>query len=259
MSDEGQVRCEQEGGVATLTFDRPHARNAMTWKMYEEFHDHLGAVDADPEVRVVVLRGAGEDAFVAGTDIRQFQAFESGRDGVAYNERVEKSFSRLETMRAPTICVGTGYVVGGGLAIAATCDLRICSDDARFGIPVARTLGNLPAMTNITRLAALIGPARTKEMLFTSRLWEADEALAAGLVTEIHPRASLDDRVAELCDVLVRRAPMTIWGVKEALRRMVQSWTPPGEDLIETVYGSHDFREGMAAFLEKRKPEFENR
>ena len=258
MSDDGQVRLEQDGGVATLTFDRPHARNAMTWKMYGEMYDLLDQVDNDPEVRVVVLRGAGEDAFVAGTDIRQFQEFETGRDGVDYNARVEKPFSRLEEVRAPTIAVGTGYVVGGGLAIAATCDLRICADDAKFGIPVARTLGNLPAMPNITRLAALIGPAHAKEMLFTARLWDAQEALAKGLVTEIHPRAELDARVEELCDVLVRRAPLTMWGIKEATRRMVHGWIPEGEDLIETVYGSDDFREGMSAFLEKRKPEFKN-
>jgi enoyl-CoA hydratase/carnithine racemase len=259
MSDDGQVRLEQQGAVATLTFDRPHARNAMTWKMYEEMYDHLDQVDHDPEVRVVVLRGAGDDAFVAGTDIRQFQEFETGRDGVAYNVRVEKPFDRLEHVKAPTIAVGTGYVVGGGLAIALTCDLRICADDAKFGIPVARTLGNLPSMNNITRLAALVGPGHAKEMLFTSRLWDADEALAKGLVTEVHPADQLDDRVAELCDVLSRRAPLTMWGVKEATRRIVSSWVPDGEDLIEQVYGSDDFREGMSAFLEKRKPDFKNR
>lgn len=259
MSDDGQVRLEQDDGVATLTFDRQHARNAMTWKMFTEMYDLLDQVDADPDVRVVVLRGAGEDAFVAGTDIRQFQEFETGRDGVAYNERVEKPLSRLEAVRAPTIAVGTGYVVGGGLAIASTCDLRICADDAQFGIPVARTLGNLPSMANLTRLAALIGPAHAKEMLFTARIWDAQEALAKGLVTEIHPRADLDARVSELCEVLSRRAPLTLWGVKETMRRMLQASIPEGEDLIEQVYGSEDFREGMAAFIEKRKPEFKNR
>jgi enoyl-CoA hydratase/carnithine racemase len=259
MADEGQVRLDQDGAVATLTFDRPHARNAMTWKMYQEMEDLLRQVDQDPDVRVVVLRGAGGEAFVAGTDIRQFQEFETGRDGVTYNERVERPFAQLESVRAPTIAVGTGYVVGGGLAIASACDLRIVADDAKFGIPVARTLGNLPAMPNITRLAALVGPGHAKEMLFTARLWDAEEALAKGLVTEVHPVDQLDDRVAELCEVLVRRAPLTMWGVKEAVRRMVHGWVPPGEDLIETVYGSDDFREGMAAFLEKRKPEFRNR
>ena len=259
MSDDGQVRLEKGDSVATLTFDRPHARNAMTWKMYTEMYDLLDQVDEDPDIRVVVLRGAGEDAFVAGTDIRQFQEFETGRDGVEYNERVEKPFSRLEAVRAPTIAVGTGYVVGGGLAIASTCDLRICADDAKFGIPVARTLGNLPSMANLTRLAALIGPAHAKEMLFTARIWDAQEALAKGLVTEIHPRADLDARVSELCEVLVRRAPQTMWGVKETMRRMLQASIPQGEDLIEQVYGSEDFKEGMAAFIEKRKPEFKNR
>lgn len=259
MSSEGVVHVERDGGIVTITFDRPEARNAMTWTMYEALSDACARIDEDDSVRVVVLRGAGEEAFVAGTDIAQFQSFETGEDGVRYNQRVDPIFDRLESLRPPTIAVGRGAVVGGGLAIAASCDLRLVSDDARLGIPVARTLGNLPSMSNISRVVALVGPAKTKELLFTARLLSADEALAAGLVTEVHPGDVLDTRVAELCEVLQRRAPLTIAGVKEAVRRIVAATTPDGEDIIREVYGSEDFREGMSAFLEKRRPEFKNR
>ncbi|MPZ86556.1 MAG: enoyl-CoA hydratase [Nitriliruptorales bacterium] len=258
MPDEGRVHLARDGYVATVTFDRQHARNALTWAMYDQFHDHLEKVDNDADVRVVVLRGAGEDAFVAGTDIRQFQAFGGGEDGIAYNRRMDRVLARLEAVSAPTIAVGVGYVVGGGLAIASTCDLRICSEGSRFGIPVARTLGNLPTMSNLTRLAVLVGPARLKEMLLTARLWNADEALAAGLVHEVHPREALDARVEELCEILGHRAPITIRTVKEAMRRIVDGLVPDGDDLTREVYGSADFREGMTAFVEKREPQWRN-
>lgn len=258
-ADQGAVRLCIDGAVANVTFDRPAARNAMTWKMYEEFNAAMGTIAADPDVRVCVLRGAGGKAFVAGTDISQFTEFRSGKDGTSYNERVDRSFSLLDGLKVPTVAVVTGVAAGGGLAFAAACDLRIVSDDSRFGIPVSRTLANLPAMPNITRLVTLVGPAHAKEMLFTARLWDADEALAKGLVTEVHPREQVEERVSELCELLASRAPLTMWGVKETIRRIFEATVPPGADLIETVYGSDDFREGMQAFLEKRPPVFRNR
>ena len=252
--NDGTVRYGADGPIATVTFDRPRARNAMTWTMYEEFLDVLENIGNDPDLRVLLLRGAGDQAFVAGTDITQFQDFTTGQEGVDYNARIDRVFVQLEGLRIPTIAVTRGAVVGGGLAIAASCDLRISADDARFGVPVARTLGNLPSMATLTRLVALVGPARTKEMLFTARLWQAEEALTAGLITEAHAPEHLDARVAEICDVLIRRAPLTMAGVKEAVRRIVDGWTPTGEDLIREVYGSEDFREGRTAFVDKRSP-----
>lgn len=259
MSDRGVVRLQQVGPIATLTFDRPAALNAMTWDMYEELYGILARLEDDHEVRVVILRGAGDRAFVAGTDIGQFQGFTTGDDGVAYNARIDRVMGRLEALGAPTIAVLRGAVVGGGLAIAGACDLRLAASDARFGVPVSRTLGNLPTMHTLTRLVALIGPSKTKEMLFTARLWEADEALSAGLITECHAPESLDERVEELAQILLRRAPKTLRGVKEAVRRIVEGWTPEGEDLIREVYGSEDFREGVAAFLDKRPPRWRDR
>lgn len=259
MAEDGTVGVERDGAIVTLTFDRPQARNAMTWGMYAALEAACAEIQQDPDVRAVVLRGAGEDAFVAGTDIRQFTDFETGQDGVDYNARVDPVFDRLERLSVPTIAVGRGAVVGGGLAIAASCDLRVVTPDARLGVPVARTLGNLPSMANISRIVALIGPARTKELLFTARLFDAEEALAIGLVNEVVPADQLDGRVAELCEVFTRRAPRTMAGAKEAVRRIVAATTPTGEDIIRDVYASRDFREGRTAFLEKRRPSFENR
>ncbi len=257
--DDGTVTFERDGMVAHVTFNRPHARNAMTWKMYDELFEHLQTINGDDDIRVAVFRGAGGEAFVAGTDIRQFLEFETGDDGLAYNAKVEPMFMGIERVNVPTIAVVDGFAVGGGLFMAAMCDLRIVTDDSRFGVPVARTLGNMPAMNSLSRLVALIGPARTKEMIFTARLWDAQEALAAGLVTEVHPRDDLDARVDELVGVISRRAPLTMSGVKEAVRRIVDATTPTGEDLIRRVYGSQDFKEGRAAFVEKRTAEWQNR
>ena len=141
-----------------------------------------------------MLRGAGEKAFVAGTDIKQFLEFKSGEDGISYEERMERVVGRLERVRKPTVAVVDGYAIGGGLSIAAVCDLRLCTPDAKFGIPIARTLGNCLSIENYARLMALIGPARTKELILTARTFSAEEALAAGLATKIVPVSELDER-----------------------------------------------------------------
>lgn len=259
MSDDGQVHFTVEGPVARIVVDRPHARNAMTWQMYEVMRQAFITITESPEIRVAVLSGAGDEAFISGTDISQFQAFETGKDGLEYNRTNGQTTKLLEAVPCPVIAVLRGAVTGGGLAIAACCDLRIAADNARFGVPVARTLGNLPAMPTIAQIVALVGPAKTKEMIFTARLWSAKEALDNGLVTEVHPQQDVNARVEELVELLQRRAPLTMAGVKEAVRRMVDATVPPGDDLIERVYGSEDFREGMAAFLQKRQPQWKNR
>src|SRR5918992_56212 len=181
--------------MAFVTFNRPDARNAMTWDMYEALYECCDKVDGDDSVRVVVLRGAGGKAFVAGTDIKQFREFKSGEDGITYERRIERIVGRLETLTKPTVAVIDGYAVGGGLSIAAVCDLRVCSTEAKFGLPIARTLGNCLSMDNYARLVSLIGPARAKEIVYTARFFSAEEALAAGLATEVIPSAGLDDRV----------------------------------------------------------------
>jgi enoyl-CoA hydratase/carnithine racemase len=250
---------EIQGTTAVITFNRPEARNAMTWNMYEGLYQSCEKVDVDERVRVVVLRGAGGKAFVAGTDIRQFLEFESGEDGLAYEKKIERVIGRLEQVRKPMVAVIDGYAVGGGLAIAAACDLRICSHNAKFGMPIARTLGNCLSMANYARLVALIGPARTKQLIYTARTFSADEALAVGLVMEVVPPSELDAKVSELCEQISSHAPITLRVTKEAVRRIQSASLPSGEDLVRECYASRDFHEGVAAFVEKRQPVWEGR
>jgi enoyl-CoA hydratase/carnithine racemase len=246
---------EQSGPVAWLTFNRPQARNAMTFQMYDGLARVCDAVEADPAIRVLVLRGAGDKAFVAGTDISQFQAFTDPQHALDYEARMDKVIGRLETLARPTIAVVRGYAVGGGASIAFACDLRLCTPDARFGVPIARTLGNCLSMNTVARLVDLMGPARTKELIFTARMVEAPEALTAGLVNEIIAPDALDERVRAVAEQVAGHAPLTLQATKEAVRRVMAARRPPHtDDLILKVYMSDDFREGVRAFLDKRKP-----
>ena len=254
MTDTDQLLYESRDSTVFLTFNRPEARNAMTWSMYEALYECCEQIDVDDSVRVVVLRGAGGQAFVAGTDIKQFREFESGEDGISYERRIERIIGRLEAVTKPTVAVIDGYAVGGGLIIAAVCDLRVCSPEAKFGLPIARTLGNCLSMENYARLVALIGPARAKEIVYTARFFSAEEAFAAGLATEVIPSADLDERVGELCERLAHHAPITMRVTKEAIRRLRAAGLPSGEDLVLDTYGSEDFREGVEAFVAKREP-----
>ena len=158
---------ETDGPIAILTFNRPEARNAMTWEMYQSLVDTCDRVDADASVRVLILRGAGGQAFVAGTDIAQFQSFRDRGDGIKYEERLDHVLDRLERVSKPTIAQVQGVAAGGGCAIALTCDLRVATPESTFGIPIARTLGNCLSAATYSRLVDHLGPARVKDLLFT--------------------------------------------------------------------------------------------
>jgi enoyl-CoA hydratase/carnithine racemase len=238
---------ETRGPAAWVTFDRPEAHNAMTFAMYEELFECCERADASEEVRVLVLRGAGSKAFVAGTDIRQFLEFSTGDDGVEYEARIDRIVGRLERVRVPTIALVDGFAMGSGLALSAACDLRICTPAAKFGLPIARTVGNCLSMENYARLAALLGEARVKDIVLTARTVEAPEALAIGLATDLVEDA--EARVDELCELLAGHAATTIWATKEALRRLRP--VPEGSDIVREVYGSEEFRARVRAFLER--------
>lgn len=246
------------GSSAVLTFTRPEARNALTWDMYDALDRACVAVNEDDRIRVLIIRGSG-GAFAAGTDIAQFASFSSGADGVAYERRLDALAERLESVQVPTIAAVDGPAVGGGCLIAAVCDLRICSDRARFGVPVARTLGNCLSLANTARLADLIGPGRLRDLLLTGRLVDAAEALAIGLGTRVVSADQLDATVSALADELSTRATSTVRATKELMLRLRTFRTPPpgsADEVIERCYGSADFREGVAAFKEGRKPRF---
>jgi enoyl-CoA hydratase/carnithine racemase len=250
-----QVLVERNGPIVTLTFNRPEARNAMTWGMYQRLYEVCEEVDADDGIRVLVLKGAGGKAFVAGTDISQFNKFESGEDGLRYEREGDQRSGRVALVTKPVIAQIQGFAVGGGFGIAAGADLRVATPDARFGAPIARTLGNCLSMKAYARYMDLIGPSRLKELIFTARLLSADEALAAGFVHEIVPPERIESRVRELAESVASHAPITLWVTKEAIRRIQESRPlPDGDDLIAKTYGSADFREGVRAFLEKRPP-----
>jgi enoyl-CoA hydratase len=253
-----EILYEKREGVAFVTFNRPQARNALTFAMYERLAEICAEINEDGSIRAMVLAGAGGEAFAAGTDISQFRAFDSPEDALSYESRIDRVLSVLETCRAPTIAAVAGACTGGGAGIAVCCDLRIAAGNARFGMPIARTLGNCLSISTYSRVAALIGPARAKEMIFTARFVEAPEAHRIGLVSEVVvDAASLMSRAEELARLVAGHAPLTLLACKEASRRL-RPTIPPGDDeeLILMCYLSRDFREGVDAFLNKRPPKF---
>jgi enoyl-CoA hydratase len=245
---------EVNEGIASVTINRPDARNAFTFEMYEHLAKVCEAVDSNGTVRALILSGAGEKAFSAGTDISVFKNFKTAEDALGYESFMDRVLGALERCKVPTIAAISGACTGGGGAIAACCDLRLGTEDARFGFPIARTLGNCLSVSNLARLTNLVGPARVKDMILTARLIEAPEAQQIGLLTEVvKDRASLMGRAFEIARQIAGFAPLTLRATKEGLRRL-QPRDIEDRDLILMCYMSNDFREGMTAFLEKRPP-----
>ena len=260
VTEAGQdLLYEVRDGIAHVTFNRPQARNALTFAMYERLAEVCAIANGDRSIRAMLLTGAGEKAFAAGTDISQFRAFDKPQDALDYEARIDRVLGALERCRVPTIAAIQGACTGGGAGIAVCCDLRIAAGNARFGFPVARTLGNCLSTGNYARLSVLLGPARVKDMIFRARLVEAPEALAIGLVTEVVAEpAALMPRALELAKLVASHAPLTLQATKEALLRLRPTMPAgSGEDLILMCYMSQDFREGMDAFLNKRAPRWQ--
>ena len=251
---EGRVRYHKDGGVGRIVFDNPDARNALNAAMWRELGEHCAAIANDPEVRAVTLRGAGGKAFISGNDIKDFLGFKSGDDGIAYENEVGAFVEAVERLPQPTIAVVEGWAVGGGLAIAFACDFRVATPGARFGSPIARTIGNCLSAKGYARLLAHVGPALTKRMLLLGEILSVEELAHLGLVHQIVDADEIDAAVDALAARLKENAPLTIRATKEAIRRINFSDLPDIDDLIRQVYGSRDFHEGVRNFIGKVKP-----
>lgn len=229
--------------------------------MYEALFNACEAVDANPAIHVFVVAGAG-GSFAAGTDISQFTNLRTDEDALAYERRLDRVIDRLEAVQCATLAQVEGVAAGGGCAIALACDLRVCTPDARFGVPVARTLGNCLSAANYARLLHLIGPARLKTMLFTGQFMDAEECRTAGLVMRIAQPDVLSSVTADVAMAIASNAPLTIRATKEAVRRIHALARPPQgliDDLVIGCYTSDDFRHAVDAFLHKSKPVFQGR
>ena len=239
--------------VLTVTFNRPDQRNAMTWGMYRALEQACDRADSDGDIRVMVLRGAGGRAFVAGTDISQFAGFSTGQDGVDYERRVTEVLDRLQAVTIPTVASIDGYCVGGGLAIACAVDLRVATPRAKFGAPIARTLGNCLSVATLDLLVQHLGRSRTIALLLTAELMSAEEARSAGFLVALAD--DLEEATEAITDRILAHAPLSMWASKEGLRRLHRQG-PDADmtDIVSRVYGSADFHNAVKAFTAKRAP-----
>jgi len=242
-----------DGQIARITFNNPAARNAMTWPMYEELQNICDSLANNPEIRVAVFRGAGDKAFVSGSDIEQFVALKKDQ---AYEIAVDRIFQSLQELPMPTIAHIEGLAVGSGLLIATACDFRISTTEARFGVPVARTLGNCLSPSNLAWISAHLGIPMVKKMLLTSELIKAPALLASGYLYATCEAQDIGKTVDALAHQLASLAPITQKASKLVLARILQNNLPDCTDLMRETYNSQDFKEGVNAFLEGRSPKW---
>lgn len=251
-----QVTCGVKGNIAYITFDHVAARNAMTVGMYQSLQKVCEDLAQNSDVRVAILRGAGGKAFVSGSDIAQFAQFQDGEDGIVYEQGIDAYLQPLATLPMPTIAVIDGVAAGGGLAIATCCDFRISTPNAKFGVPIAKTLGNCLSPGNIAWLIALLGVNTVKRMLLLAEMIPASELLTQGYLLATHEAEHLGREADRLAHQLASLAPITQKASKLALARMIKNQLPDCQDLIRETYGSADFKNGVTSFLKGEKPQW---
>lgn len=260
MSENGkagnvaQVLLETCGNIAHVTFDHVAARNAMTVNMYQSLKSICEDIAKNPAVRVAIFRGAGGKSFVSGSDISQFASFQNGNDGVRYEEGIDSYLAPLATLPIPTIAVIDGMAVGGGLAIASCCDFRISTPGAKFGVPIAKTLGNCLSASNIAWLVAHLNINTVKRMLLLAEMISAEELAKQGFILAIHEQDQLSLEANKIAERLSNLAPITQKSSKLVLARLIKNQLPDCNDLISETYGSADFKNGVAAFLKGQPP-----
>jgi enoyl-CoA hydratase len=256
-----EIIIDHSDGIAQVVFNRPEVRNALTFEMYDRVYDLCIEANTNREIKAIIFAGWSSSAFASGTDISLLQTLVSGKDGIDYEEKIERVVGAVERCRVPTIAAIAGACTGGGAALATACDLRIGAKNMKFGYPMAKTLGNCLSLANCARLSFLIGPGRFKELLFTARLMGAEEGYAAGLISEIvdAPEEVLSYARA-LALRIIQHAPLTIWAAKEALLRVYDKLQSVDFfDVIEQCYGSNDFRLGVNSFIKRETPEWSGR
>lgn len=261
MNDKSLLH-EVRDGVAWLGFNRPESRNAMTWDMYDALSRHCDCIQKDDSIHAVVLHGVGGDAFVAGTDIGQFESFRKPEDAIDYEQRIDAVVGKLEALEKPTIALLEGACVGGGAALALVCDFRYATPSLKFGVPIARTLGNTLSITNVSRLIDMLGVARTKEALMLGTLFDAEQASAAGLLNAVCPPESIYAEVAAVAAQLGRRAPLTLKASKALVGRALahrRLSRDASDDWVTTCYMSNDFKAAVNKFLHKTPFEWTGR
>lgn len=249
-----QVVLEIRDNIARITFDHVAARNAMTVAMYQSLKKICEDLAKNPQVRVALFRGAGGKSFVSGSDIAQFAGFKRGEDGVRYEEGIDSYLAPLAALPIPTIAVIDGMAVGGGLAIASCCDFRLATPGAKFGVPIAKTLGNCLSAGNIAWLVAHLDINIVKRMLLLAEMISAEELAKQGYVFAIHNQDQLSQEADHLAERLSKLAPITQKSSKLVLARLIKNHLPDCNDLISETYGSTDFKNGVAAFLKGEPP-----
>lgn len=254
---------QKDGAIGWIIFNNPARHNAASFEMWQSLPLVLDAFAQDNDVRVIVLKGAGEKAFSAGADISQFKEKRTGPEAVReYNAASDKAGRALRECPKPTIAMVRGYCIGGGTAVAVACDIRIVSDDARFGVPAAK-LGLGYRFDGIRRLSSIVGPSFAAEIFFSGRQFNAQEALEMGLVNRVVPVSELEKQTLDYANAIAANAPLTIAAVKRSLIEFLKD--PQDRDLllcqkmVDACYESEDYKEGQAAFMEKRKPQFKGR
>ncbi|MFQ5960615.1 MAG: enoyl-CoA hydratase-related protein [Candidatus Methylomirabilales bacterium] len=253
-----------KNGVAIVTINRPGQRNAVTYEMWKRLGVVMGELADDPKVRVVILRGAGTEAFSAGADIAEFE--EQRRNSamaITYHAAVEEAFKAVANLPKPTIAMVAGFCVGGGLELAISTDLRIAADNSRYGMPTAK-LGIVMPHWEMSRLIRLVGAGRAMDMVLTARLVEADEALRIGLISRLVPLAEIEQYTGRVASEIAAYAPLSHRWHKQFLETVLRTpdldgLTPDEAKLPFVCFDTEDFQEGRRAFLEKRKPEFRGR